>query len=290
MSDFDIQLKKKKVKKNFIDKIKDLFEDKKKRYLYMMIALLPFIIAIGIFSYVAIKDAKGLIELATGTEEVKDEYKIQQGVYVLRENATDYQFDLFQELKSALEEGTADDATTAGLICKNFVADFYTWSNKKGQYDIGGMYYLYDGEFTDGDKTKENFYANARNGFYKYLSTYIKEYGASNLLEVDNVNVVSATKTDNFVINEHVMNKQDENGDWYDYREDHEYETYKVTCTWTYKPSNKFPSDGFVNKMNFLVIKNGESFYIVEASESEIDVRKVQKTNEESSESDIAED
>lgn len=282
-SEFDIQLKKK--KKSFIEKIKDLFEDKKKRYMYMTIALVPFIIAIGIFGFIAYKDAKGLLELATGTEEVKDEYKIPATGYVLRENATTYQFDSFQELKNAIEEGASDDATIAGLVCKNFVIDFYTWSNKKGQYDIGGMYYLYDGEFVDGDKTKENFYANARNGFYKYLSTYIKEYGASNLLEVDNVNVISSTKTNNYVINEHVANKQDENGEWYDYREDHEYEAYKVTCSWTYKPSSKFATDKFVNKMNFLVIKTDTTYYIVAASESEINVRKVQETNIEESDS-----
>ena len=288
-SEFDIQLKKK--KKSFIENIKNLFEDKKKRYLYMCIALLPFLIAIGIFTFIAIKDAKGLLELATGTEEVKDEYKVPQMGYVLRDNATEYQFNSFQELRTAVEDDATDDATIAGLVCKNFVIDFYTWTNKKGQYDVGGMYYLYDGEFVDGDKTKENFYANARNGFYKYLSTYIKEYGASNLLEVDNANVVSSTKTNNCVINEHVANKQDENGEWYDYREDHEYEAYKVTCSWTYKQNNKFSTDKFANKMNFLVIKTDEAFRIVAANEREINDREIQETNKEiSSESVITED
>lgn len=279
MSDFNIQLKKKNHReKNVLDKIKNLFEDKKKRYLYMILFIIPFVIAIGVFGFISYKEAKNIINLVTGSSEIREEYQISSMGYILRDNPTDYQFEVFTELKNAIEKDNADDATVAGLVCKNYVVDFYTWTNKQGQYDVGGMHYLYDGEFVDGTKTKENFYQNARTTFYKYLNVYIKEYGAENLLEVDNVNVVSSSKTDNYIINEHIANKQDENGDWYDYREDIPYEAYKVTCSWIYKPNSKFDPSRFATNMNFLVIKEGEKFSIVAASENEININ--QQTNQ----------
>ena len=270
MEDIKVELKPK--KKNLLDKIKGLFEDKKKRGLYVLLFILPFLILIGIFSYVTYREAKNLLSLVTGNNEIQDEYRIDSMGYVLRTNATDYQFEQFTEMKNAIETGSADDQTIAGMVAKNYVIDFYTWTNKQGQYDVGGMYYLYDGEFVDGDDIKENIFMNARTTFYRYINKYIKDYGANNLLEVQNAQVINCSKTDNYVISEHVANKQDENGDWYDYRENNPYQAYKVTVTWNYKPTEKFDTSSYATKMNFVVIKEGERFSIVEASENEITV------------------
>ena len=269
MDDY-IELKPK--KKHFLDKIKDLFADRRKRALYLVLFILPFLIAIGIFGYVAFKEAKNILSLVAGESEIKDEYKVPSMGYVLRDNATDYQFECFTELRQGVENGTLDDATIAGLVCKNYVIDFYTWTNKQGQYDVGGMYYLYDGEYMDGTDFKENAFLKARSTFYKYINNYINEYGANNILEVENAEVVSSVKTDNFIINEHVANKQDENGEWYDYRENHEYEAYKVKVVWNYKLTEKFDTSKYATSMYFLVIKEGEKFAIVEASENDINV------------------
>ena len=276
MEDIRVELKPK--KKHFIDKIKDLFEDKKKRALFLILFILPFLIAIGFFGFVVFKEAKNIINLATGTEEVKDEYVISSKGYVLRDNATDYQKELFAELKQAIEVDNADNATIVSLVCKNYVADFYTWTNKQGQYDIGGMYYVYNGEFEDGTHFRENVYSKARDSFYKYLSNHIKDYGAENLLEVQNIEVTKCSRTTyDLVLNEHVENRQDENGEWYDYREDHEYEAYDVTCVWTYAPSEKFDTSKYTTKMNFVVLADGS---IIAADEKEIDVRKVEEVEE----------
>ena len=77
------------------------------------------------------------------------------------------------------------------------------------------------------------------------------------------------------VINEHVENRQDEEGEWYDYREDHTYDAYDVTCMWTYKPNEKFNTSKYETKMNFVVIKNG-NFKIIACDSKDIDLRKVE--------------
>ena len=281
MEDINVKLKPK--KKNFLDKIKELFEDKSKRGLYVILFILPFVIIIGIFGFVAFKEAKNLIDLVQGSNEVSDTYKVESKGYILRDNATEYQQELFAELKNAIEVNGADEQTIASLVCKNYVADFYTWTNKQGQYDIGGMGYIYDGEFEDGTHFKENVYAKARDGFYKQLNNYMKEYGASDLLEVQDVQITNCSKT-NIILNEHVANKQDENGEWYDYREDHSYDAFNITCTWAYKETKKFDTSKYATKMNFVVLSDGS---IIAADEKEIDIKNpiVNVENEEVDES-----
>lgn len=254
-------------KLTFIDKIANLFEDKSKRYIYLLLFILPFIILIGIFSFITIKEAKNIKEVVTGTTEIKQENNIPSMNYVLRDNATDVQKDYFAELKQAVENDASDEEIS-GLVCKNFIADFYTWTNKQGQFDVGGMYYVFDLE-----ETKTNSYLQARDGFYKYLSSYIKEYGASNLLEVENVEIVSTSTLPYLykcLVNTHGYSEEE--GHTYTDVE-HDYEAYQVKCTWTYKANNKFPTDGFATSMNFLVVENGGRYEIVEASEKEINAK-----------------
>ena len=95
----------------------------------------------------------------------------------LRDNATDLQKELFEKLKTAYKEGNDEEA--ARLTAESFIADFYTWTNKYGSYDVGGIYYCSD---------RYNVELYGRDTFYKYVSYYIEEYGSENLLEVTDVN------------------------------------------------------------------------------------------------------
>ena len=276
-------------KKNFVlkrEKIKEKRAHKRhkgmNRYLLMFLLMLPFLIAIAIFSTIVVKEAKNLKSLAAGNavQETKPENIIGDGWYILRDNATDYQKELFAQLKEAIEGEGADDQAKASLVAKNYVADFYTWTNKSGQYDIGGMYYIYDGEFKNGDHYRNNVYLSARDGFYKYLSTYATQYGKENLIEVTNVDVTRCIKmSEPYEISEHKENRQDENGEWYDYREVETYEAYLVTCKWSYADTTKLNLSQFANTINLAIINNDGEFQIVEASENEIMPRKEADNN-----------
>ncbi|MBQ6334373.1 MAG: hypothetical protein IJI46_04845 [Erysipelotrichaceae bacterium] len=272
MEEKRLKLKKEKKKRS----VGSLFADKKKRYLFMFLLMLPFIIAIGVFSSIAYKEAKALMDLANGGQvETKAENIVESMNYILRDNPTDIQKEYFAELKEAIEgEERADDTTIAGLVAKNYVTDFYTWTNKRGQYDIGGLYYVYDGEFENGDHFKENVYLKARDGFYKYISYYGTQYGKENLLEVENVEITRCDKlSSQYFINEHVSYKQDSEGEWYDYREDHGFDAYAVTCRWTYKENTVLPMNQFANSINLMIINRDGRFEVIEASESTIDAR-----------------
>ncbi len=274
-------------------KIKALFADKKKRYPLMLAFMLPFIVAIAVFSSIAYREIKNLKDLAKGGQtETKAENIVESMNYILRDNPTDLQKEYFAELKEAIEgEVPADDVTIAGLVAKNYVADFYTWTNKRGQYDIGGLYYVYDGEFENGDHFKENVYLKARDGFYKYISYYGKQYGKENLLEVENVEISKCEKLSSpYIINEHVSFKKDAEGEWYDYREDHGYDVYAVTCNWTYKENNSLPMSQFAKSINLAIINREGRFEVIEASENTINARTGSQENTAIEEAEATED
>ena len=271
---------KKEKKKSGIQK---LLKDRDKRYITMLILMIPFIIALIIFATIATKEAKSLINLAKGDTkaETKPENIIESVDYILRDNPTDLQRQYFDELKEAIEgEEPADDTTIAGLVAKNYIADFYTWTNKNGQYDVGGLYYVYDGEFENGDHYKENIFLKARDGFYKYISAYGTQYGKENLLEVENVDIVSCQKMSSpYVISEHDSYKQDSEGEWYDYRVNNSYDWYLVKLNWSYKDTTKLNLSQYATSINLAVIKRGNRFEIVEASENNINARTGSETN-----------
>ena len=262
MEQKEIKLKPK--KQGLLEKINNLFKDKKKRGLFVGLFILPFLIAITVFGVVAFKEAKSLLELAKGQTEVRDENKIEKMNYVLRENATDIQKEYFAELKQAIEVDGADGLTIAGLVCKNYVTDFYTWTNKQGQYDISALYYVYTPQ-------KNDIYLQARDGFYKYLNNYINEYGSKNLLEVSNVEVTNTSNA-----GYEYVSSSEETFD----------EVINVSCSWSYKEGSKFDVNKYPTKMNFLVVERGGRYEIVEASSNVIDARPVVEENVENEDAD----
>lgn len=232
-------------KNTFFYKMDRSLRNKSKRRVYLLAFVAPFIIAIGIFGFVAFKEAKNLIGLIKGNE-VKKENIVETMNYVLRDNATDIQKEYFAELKTAAEslEGYSKEEI-AGLVCKNYVADLYTWSNKQGQYDISALYYVYT-------PNKTLIYTQLRDGFYKYLNNYISDYKSENLLEVESVQVLSSKKTDyTYLVNEEL----------YD-------EAFEVECSWTYvsKPESYFNTSKYAKRMCFLVVERAGRFEIVEAN------------------------
>lgn len=293
MEDEKIVLKPERKRRNGLklNKISALFADKKKRYLNMMLFILPFLIAIGIFGFIAFKEAKSLLSLAKGNAETKAENIIESMNYVLRENATDYQKELFAELKEAVEtNAVSDPETLAGMVCKNFIADFYTWTNKQGQYDIGGFYYIFD-EKNETVNFKSNAYQKARDGFYKYLNEYINEYGSDQLLEVNSVEVTKAAKlNEKYTIYQWIETIQTGEETYDVIYDDKEYDAYYVSCRWTYKEETALNLKDFDTMMYFIVVDNNGRYEIVEASRNPIEIKKIDETQVETDETRIEEE
>jgi len=217
-----------------------LFANRKTRHRNLLLVLIPFILIMIVCGILAFINAKDVSDSLAGTK-IDDKSVIESMDYHLRSDATELQTQLFNELSDAVKDGS-DNYLIASLVAKNFVADFYTWTNKDGSYDIGGMYYIFP-------HLKINIYKQARDSYYKYLTYYINTYGKDKLLEVESVDVEYG---DN-------VNKYEYNGK--------EYDSYFITTSWTYKSGSPLYTNELITKEYFTVIYDSDSkrFEIVQA-------------------------
>ena len=218
-----------------------LFLDEKKRYINLLLVILPLVLLAGFFVFQVYRTATNIVE----PDPIDTRNYLEEQEYQLRDNATDLQKELFEELKEDLKADPIDDIKLAGDVVKNYVADFYTWTNKAGQYDVGGMSFV-------GTYRRHSVYAGAREYFYRYLTEYIEEYGAENLLEVESIEILDAGKyKDKIYISEL----------------EGEYDSYWVDCQWTYKDSSKFNTNQFETKLSFTVVKVNKRYEVIEVFE-----------------------
>lgn len=159
--------------------------------------------------------------------------------YTIGYNATEINKTYFRELDEAVEgkpeseEGSESAAPDyekiAQAVVKCFVTEYYTWTNKDGNYDIGGMQYI----FTDRQSDFENY---TRYNFYADMDLYLTQKSRGELIQVKDVKIEEISKTDNFDIG------------------DASYECWKVSASWSYE-------DG--TSMDVSEIQNDAVFYVV---------------------------
>jgi len=163
-------------------------------------------------------------------------------VYQLPVNPTDLQKGLYKDLTSELNNDTVDHMKLSELVVRSFIADYFTWTNKVGTYDVGGLPYICgEGYLT--------FDYQSRTGFYEPLSAYISKYGAQNLIEVDSIDVTM-----------YYANPFDMYGDGTDMYE----EAYYAEATWTYKENAELDTSEFLNHAYFTIIEYSGVFQIAE--------------------------
>jgi len=157
--------------------------------------------------------------------------------YVLRGKPTNYQKDLFKELTKQVEIGNEIDLDVVELVVKNFIADYYTWSNKQGPFDIGGSNFIFGRENT-------NFYRTSRRYFYNNMSIYINQgLNTTDLIEVESIEMGDA-----------------------DYAAPYEYygeelEAFYVEASWTYKLNEKIDTSVFPKSASFTIVLTSDKRY-----------------------------
>ena len=215
--------------------------NKKLRNIVLGVCIVPLVVIMAVCLFTAYKS---LSELTTAAGEVLD--SIDEYDYHLRADATDLQVTLFEELAEALYAEEVDEEQIAALIVENFVADFYTWTNKYNEYDVGGMYYVYTDQ-------RVNIYDQARDTFYADIDNAIQEYGSEGLIEIAEVEATATRLSAGYDI------ESDDETIHYD-------DAYYVQCTFSYTDSEMDTSD-LATSQDFIVIKDSETgrYEIVEA-------------------------
>lgn len=140
-----------------------------------------------------------------------------------------------------------DNARIAESVVKCFITEYYTWTNKDGNYDIGGMQYI----FSDRRKDFETY---TRYNFYADMDLYLTQYDRSQLIQVKDVTVNSVTPTDAFTsVN---------NDAWYD--------CWAVDASWTYEEGSVMSTDSIQNHAVFLVVNHDGRLEIAAIDREEV--------------------
>lgn len=159
--------------------------------------------------------------------------------YVVPREATGFQKQCYDELKVAINSDSTTEQyglDVSSAIVKNYIADFYTWSNKLGSQDVGGLQFVYGPSI-------QNIYEFARAYFYHDLSYLISQYGSDNLLKVNSVTIKNVAYAGNVTINST------------------SYQSYYIEVSWTYESSTDLEVSTYQNHGNFSLLVNENGRY-----------------------------
>ena len=177
----------------------------------LVLLMLTMVAMLGAFGVNIYKIVKAESEEEKVIEVEKPENEFINDFYTIGHNATDINKEYFRELNAALDSG--DQAAIATAVTKCFITEYYTWTNKDGNYDVGGMQYI----FTDDQR---DFEVYSRYNFYQDMDLYISQLGTENLIKVSGVTVNSCDAT----------TYSDRNG-------------YNVNASWTYESGSMSTED-----------------------------------------------
>lgn len=183
------------------------------------------------------------------TNIVKDDY------YSIRNNATDYQKELYAALKEAIETSPRNDLDVSALVAQNFVADFYTWTNKFRMNDVGGIQFIIE-------SMQVNVYQSAQVNLYQDLYYYLNNGGLSGTLEVSDISVVSKEAIDFFVFDDEGAEEI------YDevtgrYRDGDYHDAIEVVLNWSYVSTNSFDASVYDQSATVILMMNEKNLPMV---------------------------
>ncbi|MBP3891871.1 MAG: hypothetical protein J6D29_06840 [Solobacterium sp.] len=170
---------------------------------------------------------------------------MRNDMYSVGNNPTDLQQEYFQKLTDAIK--SQDKAAIAEAVVYNFVSDYFTWTNKDGNYEVGGLQYIYTPDIA-------GFEQWSRYNFYKDLDLYISQKGREKLIEVQSITTSKPVeKAPDFAVTV-----------WDDPQTKREikYESYEVNVTWEY--TNSSDANSFPTGARFFVIDNDGRLEIAE--------------------------
>lgn len=201
--------------------------------------LIMSLIVLAVGGFFALKSLNATQDIGT-TGVIKDnEY------YSLRKNATGYQKTVYKELSKAVKDEEQGDDMVSALIAKNFIADFYTWSNKLRLNDVGGLQFL--------EPSMVPWVSHqAQETFYQDMYYYLDRNEISDSLTVKNIETTVEVKEIDDPVEGWITG-------------------YFVDANWTYEESDVLNINTYENSAKIRILKDKETgkFMIVEVASDE---------------------
>jgi hypothetical protein len=146
------------------------------------ILIFILIIITVIFSLIYINNSSKKEETIIKVEDKMEKYN-----YHLRDNATAYYKNLYNELKKVLETEPVNKEEYAKLVTQMFLADFFNLDNKLTNADIGGVEFIIE-------SFKSDFISLAKTSIYESVQSNLYNDRKQELPKVNEVKIISITK------------------------------------------------------------------------------------------------
>ncbi len=204
------------------------------KVMMMAILALSLVVSIAFVVNIVLVLTKKNVAKESTVDTTVEKNSLKNDLYTIGNNPTDINREEFQKLTNELKE--EDKLKAADALARCFVTEFFTWTNKDGSYEVGGLQYLYGAKFT-------TFAEEVRWNFYKDLDLYITQLGREELIEVDSITTVA-----NYSLPYTINNTT--------------YDAFYIEATWTYKPT-KLDTSAFQKTAYFTVINHDGRLEIV---------------------------
>ncbi len=223
-----------------IEKERLIMKNKKQKNIMVFITV-ALAIAVGVISgYFFLKgneEKPGKVPPVQQKEDVMS--------YPRSDEETDLMEDIYDNLLLAIE--AKDDAKIQEYVAAYFVADFFTWTNKSGREDVGGLTYVLPDARIDFGKYATNYY-------YVNFDEHLETYGQKGLPEVESYTVESVGASD-FV-----------------YEKTGSSDSYDVSLKLQYvSNTNGMPTDELMPKCTVTLLKEDDVYYVVGVDYTDID-------------------
>lgn len=187
-------------------------------------------------------------------EKEKVQNELHNDSYAIGNNPTDISRTYFKELNRSLKK-PEDPGQIAQSVVKCFITEYYTWTNKDGNYDIGGMQYIYRPKQSDFEKyTLDHFYSD--------MDLYLTQTGRKQLFQVKDVRVNSVIAAEDYAVE-----TKDEETDGEIHAEKTETPVKTLPCidvdaSWSYEPGSSIRTDTLQNHAVFHVVNDHDRWEI----------------------------
>lgn len=223
-----------------IEKERLIMKNKKQKNIMVFITV-ALAIAVGVISgYFFLKgneEKPGKVPPVQQKEDVMS--------YPRSDEETDLMEDIYDNLLLAIE--AKDDTKIQEYVAAYFVADFFTWTNKSGREDVGGLTYVLPDARIDFGKYATHYY-------YVNFDEHLETYGQKGLPEVESYTVESVGASD-FV-----------------YEKTGSSDSYDVSLKLQYvSNTNGMPTDELMSKCTVTLLKEDDVYYVVGVDYTDID-------------------
>ena len=138
---------------------------------------------------------EGKIETVTKEELELDNYK-----YYINSNASDYEKEVFEELKKVLSKEEINEEEYANTLAKVFISNLFTLNSKNNSSDISSSQYIYD-------SYQETYKTIIKDTIYSSIELNLNGERTQELPEFSNVEVISNGRI-KFFLNKEIIDEQ----------------------------------------------------------------------------------